>query len=105
MNPPIVYEDEQTERPIMINLGGSGTKWTYSSSDIFSMWEFTPEIPWTTSGATDRKVVKIEKDQSLKFVQQKKDAYILLETTDKKKSEYIGMMKFPLIYRYLDPNT
>ena len=89
----------------MINLGGTNTKWTYSSTDVMSMWQLTSEIPWTTTGVTNRKVVTIEKDESLKFVQQKEGAYIMLESTDKKAGDIIGMMKFPLIYRYIDPNT
>jgi hypothetical protein len=38
-------------------------------------------------------------------MQQKNGTYITLNKTDKKAGEYIGMMKFPLIYRYVDLNT
>lgn len=69
------------------------------------IWELTPTIAWTTTGATNRKVVTIEKGKQLKFMQQKDNTFITLNKTDKKTGEYIGMMKFPLIYRYFDLNT
>lgn len=69
------------------------------------IWELTPTIAWTTTGSTNRKVVTIDKGEQLKFMQQKKGTYIVLDKTDKKAGEFIGMMKFPLIYRYIDPVT
>ncbi len=99
-----VYEDEQTIKPTMINLWWSGTKWIASRPNPNDMWEFTPEVQWTNTGANGRKVTAVTQWKSMKFIQQKSTDFYTLQTSDKKNGEFIGMMKFPLAYREIDPS-
>ncbi len=67
------------------------------------MWRFPSEITWTASGS--RQVFTIADGKSLKFMEQLPNTAYTLESSDKKKNDIIGMVKFPLTYRDTDKVT
>ena len=81
-----VYEDEQTIKPTMIAIAGSGTKWTNSVTDPLKMWEFTQGITWTNTGTTTpRRVAVVASGVQTRFIQQRAGTTITLDSTDRKK--------------------
>lgn len=69
------------------------------------MWEWTPEVNWTPNATNGRLVSQMTEGSLTRFIQQKQGTTVNLEKTDRVTGEYIGMMKFPLIYRNIDPVT
>jgi hypothetical protein len=67
------------------------------------MWRFPSEIIWTASGS--RQVFTIADGKSLKFMEQLPNTSYTLNSSDKKKNDIIGMVKFPLTYRDTDKIT
>ena len=84
--PQRVYEDEQTLKPTMIAIAGSGTKWTPSIADPLKMWELTSNIVWTTtSTTTPRRVAVVASGVQTRFIQQRSGTTITLTSTDKQR--------------------
>lgn len=67
------------------------------------MWRFPSEVTWTASGS--RQVFTIADGKSLKFMEQLPNTSYTLDSSDKKKNDIIGMVKFPLTYRDTDKVT
>lgn len=104
----VIYQDELMY-PKLVNLGGAGTAWVATPNDEKAFWTvgsdviFTPE---TSSGSTvKRNIFSLKAGKTVTVLSSALSANYRIERSDKKSGDYVGMIKYPVNYRIVDPAT
>lgn len=96
----IAVKDEQ-KVPTMVAVD---SVWTPTSADESKMWVSSPEIAWVP-GTSGKDEFTLMSGQEVKFMQTDLGAGYTLTSSNKKKGDVIGLLKFPVTYYTMDVTT
>ncbi|MDD2516457.1 MAG: hypothetical protein PHF46_01220 [Candidatus Gracilibacteria bacterium] len=129
--PQVIYDAEQV-MPSLVNLGGTTTVWDRNPKSDTVFWKFSSNIVWkdsvvttanskTNSGSTKLntntgpnvssdssntetgiKEFYLDKGKTVKFLESSAGASYVLNSTDKKSGDPIGIIKYVIKYHDVD---
>ena len=95
--------------PKLVNLGGAGTAWVATPNDEKAFWTVGSDIiftPETASGSVaKRNVFSLKAGKTVTVLSSALSANYRIERSDKIAGDYVGMIKYPVNYRIVDPTT
>ncbi|MFZ2255503.1 MAG: hypothetical protein WAW59_04030 [Patescibacteria group bacterium] len=99
----VAYQDEQ-KLPNMVSFGS--TTWSNTPTDLSKFWKNTSEITWVPAGASGSRMNYIlQAGQKVKFLESELGARYVLDKTDKKNGELVGLLRFPIVSHAVDSTT
>jgi hypothetical protein len=97
----IAYKDEQK----LPNMVAFGSTWSSTPSDMSKFWKNSSDITWISTGSGGRMNYILQAGQKVKFIDSELGARYVLDKTDKKDGETVGMIRYPIVSHAVDKTT
>lgn len=97
----IAYKDEQK----LPNMVAFGSTWTSTPTDLSKYWKNSSDITWVQTGSGGRMNYILQAGQKVKFIDSELGARYVLDKTDKKDGETVGMIRYPIVSHAVDKTT
>jgi hypothetical protein len=97
----IAYKDEQK----LPNMVAFGSTWTSTPTDLAKFWKNSSDITWISTGSGGRMNYILQAGQKVKFIDSEMGARYVLDKTDKKDGETVGMLRYPVVSHAVDKTT
>lgn len=97
----IAYKDEQK----LPNMVAFGSTWSSTPTDLAKFWKNSSDITWISAGSGGRMNYILQPGQKVKFIDSELGARYILDKTDKKDGETIGMLRYPIVSHTVDKTT
>jgi hypothetical protein len=97
----IAYKDEQ-KLPNMVSFGST---WSNTPTDLAKFWKNSSDITWISTGSGGRMNYILQAGQKVKFIDSELGARYVLDKTDKKDGDTIGMIRYPIVSHAVDKTT
>jgi hypothetical protein len=97
----IAYKDEQK----LPNMVAFGSTWSSTPSDMSKFWKNSSDITWIQTGSGGRMNYILQAGQKVKFIDSELGARYVLDKTDKKDGDTVGMIRYPIVSHAVDKTT
>jgi hypothetical protein len=97
----IAYKDEQ-KLPNMVSFGAT---WSNTPTDLSKFWKSSSDITWISTGSGGRMNYILQPGQKVKFIDSEMGARYVLDKTDKKDGDMVGLLRFPVVSHAVDKTT
>ena len=97
----IAYKDEQK----LPNMVAFGSTWSTTPTDLAKFWKNSSDITWISTGSGGRMNYILQAGQKVKFIDSELGARYVLDKTDKKDGETVGMIRYPIVSHAVDKVT
>jgi hypothetical protein len=97
----IAYKDEQK----LPNMVAFGSTWSTTPTDLAKFWKNSSDITWISTGSGGRMNYILQAGQKVKFIDSEMGARYVLDKTDKKDGETVGMIRYPIVSHAVDKVT
>lgn len=97
----IAYKDEQK----LPNMVAFGSTWSSTPTDLAKFWKNSSDVTWISTGSGGRMNYILQAGQKVKFIDSELGARFVLDKTDKKDGETVGMLRYPIVSHSVDKTT
>lgn len=96
------YKEEQ-KMPNMVKVGN--TNWVSTPTDETKMWKYPVDVQWISTGTGGKSQYILAAASKVKFMEADIGAKYVLEKTDKKNGDTVGILRFPVVSHVVDITT